>query len=242
MVRVISIQRAQAARVRCARDINEEVPCAICKTAKARRFCPGIREEICTSCCGIGREETIDCPLTCEYLAEAHKHEKRPPSDPEAMPGKDVPIDDEFLRTHEFLIVLLGSAMSEAVLSHANAIDADAVDALESLARTFRTLNAGIYYETKPVNPIAADMFEAVKARVEDIRERMREAGGAQSLSDAVVLGVLVFLQRVAFGLKNGRSRCKAFLVFLSQFYVDMKKDAEESAVLAPDDLPRVVL
>jgi hypothetical protein len=222
------------------------VPCAICKTAKARRFCPGIREEICTSCCGIGREETINCPLTCEYLAEAHRHEKKPPSDPEAVPGKDVPLSDEFLHTHEFLIVLLGSAAFEAVKSHENAVDADAVAALASLVQTWRTLVSGIYYEAKPVNPIAADMFEAVKARVDNIRERMKAAGETKALPEDVILGVLVFLQRVAFGLNNGRSRCKAFLVFLSQFYVDMQKDAEDagapgSAPISGDE-PRVIL
>jgi hypothetical protein len=215
------------------------VPCAICKTAKAKRFCEGIREEICTGCCGAGREETIDCPLTCQYLAEAHRHEKKPPSDPENMPGKDIPIHDDFLRANEFLIVLLGSAMSEAVRPHASATDADAVDAL---AKTWRTLAAGIYYETKPVNPVALDMFDAVKARVDDMRSRMKAAETTQSLPDNVVLGVIVFLQRVAFGLNNGRSKCKAFLVFLSQFYVDMKDEENEAGGLVSDDGPRVVL
>ena len=116
------------------------------------------------------------------------------------------------------------------------------MEALDSLARTWRTLVAGIYYETKPVNPVAMDMFDAVTARVENLRSRMKEAGTAQSLPDTVVLGVLVFLQRIAFGLNNGRSKCKAFLVFLSQFYVDTKKDDEESADLISDDAPRVVL
>jgi hypothetical protein len=213
------------------------VPCAICKTAKAKRFCPGVNEEICTGCCGAGREETIDCPLTCEYLAEAHRHEKKPASDPEAMPGKDVPIDDDFLRANEFLIVLLGSSMSEAVRRHTGATDADAVAALDALATTWRTLVAGIYYETKPINPVALDIFDAVKARVEDMRRRMKEAEATQSLPDAVILGVLTFLQRVAFGLNNGRSKCKAFLVFLSQFYVDMKEAEEEE-----EDAPKVIL
>ena len=218
------------------------MPCALCKTAKAKRFCPALNEEICTACCGAGREETIDCALTCEYLAEAHLHEKKPPSDPEAMPGKDVPLDDDFLHTNEFLIVILGSALYEAVRPYPGATDADAADALDSLARTWRTLVAGIYYETKPVNPVALDMFDAVKARVENLRTRMKEAGTTQSLPDAVVLGVLVFLQRVAFGLNNGRSRCKAFLVFLSQFYVDTSKDEEETEDVIADDASRVVL
>jgi hypothetical protein len=186
---------------------------------------------------------TIDCPIGCEYLAEAHRHEKKPPTDPEAMPGQDVPIDDDFLRANEFLIVLLGSAMSEAVQSYPNAIDADAVDALDSLARTWRTLLSGIYYETRPVNPIAADIFEAVKARVGELQERVKAAEGTQRLPDAVVLGVLVFLQRVAFGINNGRPKCKAFLVFLAQFYVDMKKEeAEDDGAIASGDEPLVIL
>ena len=214
------------------------MPCAICKTAKAKRFCPGVREEICPGCCGAGREQTIDCALDCGYLAEAHRHEKKPEHDPELMPGKDVPLSDEFLQTHEFLLVLLGSAMFKAVKSHANAIDADAVDALDSLAKTRRTLVAGIYYETKPVNPIAGDMFDGVTACVEDIRKRMQAADAAQSLPDSTVLGVLVFLQRVAFGMNNGRAKCKTFLVFLSQFYVDTEKDLEDATA----EEPRVVL
>jgi hypothetical protein len=46
----------------------------------------------------------------------------------------------------------------------------------------------------------------------------------------------------VAFGLNNGRSKCKAFLVFLAQFYVDTSKDEEETSDLVADDAPRVVL
>ena len=74
----------------------------------------------------------------------------------------------------------------------------------------------------------------------------MRKADSDHSLPDQTVLGVLVFLQRVAFGLNNGRSKCKAFLVFLLQFYVDMKQEeAEDAAALVADvsdDGPRVIL
>ena len=222
-------------RLRCPRAINEDVPCAICKTAKAKRFCPGIREDICTACCGVGRERTIDCPLTCEYLAEAHRHEKQLPADPDAMPGKDIPIDEDFLHTNQYLIVLLTSAMFGGAKSHANALDSDAVTALESLVTTYRTLNSGLFYEAKPVNPIAADMFDAVNVCVEDIRRREAESG--PQLPDSVVLNVLVFLQRMAFGLNNGRPKCKAFLVFLSQFYTDLRQAEEEVA-----EEPKVIL
>ena len=49
--------------------------CAICGVRKARRFCPGVRGNICTLCCGTEREVTVDCPLDCEYLQEAHRQD-----------------------------------------------------------------------------------------------------------------------------------------------------------------------
>ena len=158
------------------------------------------------------------------------------------MPGQDVPLDDDFLRTHEFLIVLLGSALFEAVRSDVKATDADVADALDALTKTWRTLKSGIYYETKPVNPVAIEMFDSVKNRVEDLRERAKAADSPAPLADNVILGVLVFLQRVAFGLNNGRAKCKAFLEFLSQFYVDMKKEEEEEENSLSVDEPRVIL
>ena len=49
------------------------------------------------------------------------------------MPGKDIPLDDDFLRANEFLIVLVGFAIiREAVrVPREDAIDEDAVEALD---------------------------------------------------------------------------------------------------------------
>ena len=212
------------------------MPCAICHTAKPRRFCPGVHDNICAACCGISREETVDCPLTCEYLAEAHRHEKKI-GNPTETPSADVHIDDEFLHTHEFLVVLIGSSLFEGAQKHPNALDADARAALDSLVETSRAAGSGLIYDKSPVNPIAASMTDAVKVRIDDIRRRMKEAEADITLPDDAVLKVLVFLQRIAFGVNNGRSKCKAFLVFLSQFYVDMKKDEAVTA-----EQPQVVL
>ncbi len=158
------------------------------------------------------------------------------------MPGKGIEMDDDFLRANEFLIVLAGSAMFEGARPHANALDTDAADALEGLVKVWSALGSGLIVEATPVNPIAADMFESVKARIEDIQKRIREADAMKPLPEETVLKVLVFLQRVAFGLNNGRARCKAFLVFLSQFYVDMKQEEQQDEILSADDEPRVIL
>src|ERR1035441_6424798 len=56
--------------------------CSICQTRRSRRFCPGVRGEICSLCCGEEREVTVDCPLDCEFLREGRRHEKAPARNP----------------------------------------------------------------------------------------------------------------------------------------------------------------
>ena len=56
--------------------MSEPIVCKICGRRRARRYCPAVHGEICTICCGTEREVSLLCPLDCEYLQEAHRHEK----------------------------------------------------------------------------------------------------------------------------------------------------------------------
>jgi len=114
--------------------------CRICETRKPRRYCPGVRADICSPCCGAEREMTVDCPLDSEYLREARLHEKPPEVDAAAYPNKDVRLTEEFLRDHEQLLVYTGAKLMEAALETGGAVDDDVREALESLIRTYRTL------------------------------------------------------------------------------------------------------
>src|SRR5215212_6262711 len=64
--------------------------CAICETRRPRRFCPGVRGDICSVCCGTEREVTVDCPFECEYLQQSRHHEKPAPLDSPALPNQDI--------------------------------------------------------------------------------------------------------------------------------------------------------
>ena len=92
--------------------------CAICETRRPRRFCPGVRGDICSICCGTEREVTVDCPLDCEFLQEARRHEKAP----QPRSGADSPTGTSrsprsFWRTNEQLLTFLGrSTVSHAAL------------------------------------------------------------------------------------------------------------------------------
>src|ERR1700684_708001 len=90
--------------------------CAICQTRRPRRFCPGVRGDICTLCCGTEREVTVNCPLDCEYLREAHKHEKPIPVDPATLPNRDVPVSEPFLQENQEFLIFLAVSLARAAL------------------------------------------------------------------------------------------------------------------------------
>jgi len=216
------------------------VNCAICGIRKAKRHCPGISADICTVCCGTEREQTVDCPLGCEYLHDAHDHERIPPVDVRQIPFSEINVTESFLEENQMPLFYLGTAVFEGAMQAGNATDYDVREALESLIRTYKTLETGLYYETRPVNPYAAAIYQKVQTRVEEMRSYQAEQrGGAFQLRDATVLGVLIFLQRLEYTSNNGRKRSRAFLDTLGKFYRDEMKELLDSP---EPEAPRIIL
>jgi hypothetical protein len=98
-------------------------------------------------------------------------------------------------------------------------VDGDAREGIEALIKTYRTLESGLIYETRPNNPYAADIQEALKQGIDELRKRLAETSGMQTLRDADVLGALVFLQRLELQHNNGRRRGRAFFDFLRTYF-----------------------
>ncbi len=192
--------------------------CKICNTRKPRRYCPGVGGDICSICCGSEREVTVNCPLDCVYLVEARQHEK--PAVPAAgpLPNQDVKLSEEFLRDHEPLLIFLGAKLLEASLETPGAVDSDVQEALESLIRTYRTLESGLYYETRPNNLLAAAVHQKIQDAVQELRKELSEKGSAP-IRDAEILGILVFLERVGLHQRNGRPRGRAFIDYLRGYF-----------------------
>src|ERR1039458_9315295 len=87
--------------------------CALCETRRPRRYCPGVRGEICTTCCGTEREMTVDCPPDCEFLLEARKHDKPVPLDAGSVLNQGIRVTEEFVAENEELALHLADARSE---------------------------------------------------------------------------------------------------------------------------------
>ncbi len=204
--------------------------CAICETRRPRRYCPGVRGEICSICCGTEREVTVSCPLDCPYLRDAREHERVAPVDPEKVPNRDIQVTEAFLTQHEPLLLFVGQTLAGAALETSGGVDFDVRDALDALIRTYRTLQSGVYYESLPTNALAGNIYADVQQAVTDFRRNETEQLGITHTRDADVLGVLAFLQRLEFDRNNGRARGRAFVDFLRTFFSSPREEQSPSS------------
>lgn len=154
----------------------------------------------------------MHCPFDCPFLQESRKHETPPPA--KDFPNTDIEVTQQFLREHQALLVWLSASLLRAALE-VGAVDSDIRSALDSMIRTHRTLQSGLYYESRPDNAVAAALAERLKASIEEIKKRVAEASGVRTLRDAEVLGVLALLQRLEIHHNNGRRLSRAFVDFL---------------------------
>jgi hypothetical protein len=163
---------------------------------------------------------TLDCPLDCEYLRESRKHERGAEVKPDEFPNQDIRVTETFLREHETLLAAMGRAVLLAGLETPGAVDSDVSEALAALIRTHRTLESGLYYETLPDNPVAAELCRRIQAAAVEFRRAETELQMTRT-RDADVLGVLAFLQRLEIDRNNGRKRGRAYLDFLRLQFPD---------------------
>ncbi len=151
---------------------------------------------------------------------------------PSEIPNRDVRIPDEFVRDHEPLISWLAAALAR-VLDKERAVDFDAREGIEALIKTYRTLESGLIYETKPTNPYAASIQEALQQAIAEFRTEITKETGMQTVRDAEITGALVFLQRLELQNNNGRKRGRAFCDFLRGFF-PAEQTAAASTLIAP--------
>src|SRR5205807_8053982 len=135
------------------------------------------------------------------------------------LPNRDIEVTEKLLRKNEALLTFLSAAVLSTAFETPGLIDFDVREALECLIRTYRTLQSGVYYESRPANPLAGAIYSAVQGASEEYRKEEQQHLGMTRTRDADVLGLLVFLQHFELDRNNGRKRGRAFLQALSDFY-----------------------
>ncbi len=189
--------------------------CKICGKRRARRACPAVHGDICTICCGTEREQSLSCPLECGYLQEAHRHEKPISTPQDQLSNPDVVVTEQFLRSHEELLLFCVYSLVQAALRTAGAVDSDVMAALEALIQTQRTLESGLLYETKAGNSIAAAVQRAFAASLKEYEKVRVEREVLAPVRNSEILATLVFLHRLGQQNQNGRRRGRMYLDLL---------------------------
>jgi len=185
--------------------------CRICEIRKPRRYCPATAGDICSLCCGNEREESLRCPLDCPYLQEAHSREKPEMIPASQLPSPDIRITEHFLEQHMPLVDAIAAIIRDAALAESGAVDTDVQEALDAITRTWRTLESGLYYETRPDNPTAAHIQTRVQEEIATLRKELA-AKGVPAIPDATLLGILVFFHRMSVQYDNHRRYGRLFL------------------------------
>lgn len=189
----------------------QPVLCKVCGKRRARRACPAVMGDICTLCCGTEREVSLSCPLECEWLQEAHQHEKPIPPAENQISNSDIAVNEDFLADHEELLLFCIHSLIEAALRTPGAVDTDVMAALEAMIQTHRTLLSGLVYETRAANSIAAGVQRSFSAALESY-DKVQAERGEFSSRPGDVLTILVFLHHFGLQNQNGRPRGRMFL------------------------------
>ena len=195
--------------------------CPVCEKRKGKRFCPAKAAQICTRCCGQNREVTIDCPFDCPYLQESREHDYSHQGglDPKDFPYKEIRIEEGFLRDHADLLTTCGRELLVAAQATQGAVDQDSRQALDSLARSYKTRESGLYYDSKPDSPMGRRIFDHAEQIVTQFREEETRSVGFARTRDSDIMKVWVFLYRMALDRDNRKPKGKAFLDFIEQHF-----------------------
>jgi hypothetical protein len=212
--------------------MSEVNTCRLCHKRRAKRACPAVSGDICAICCGEQREVTLNCPLECQYLREARKHEKAVAVSAAEILHPDIEIAEEFVRAHEKLLLLCVYSLVQASLRTQGAIDNDLLDTLDALIQTRRTAQSGLIYETRPANRIAAQIQQKFQDSLNEYEKVRQERKHLTGYKDSDLLRILVFLRRIGQQNSNGRPKGRMFIDLLRQMTPETRVDERAPSII----------
>src|SRR6266571_1244304 len=194
--------------------------CPICEKRKAKRFCPAKAGNICSQCCGIEREVTIDCPSDCPHLVASRQYDfERRETDWSKAPFAGTKLLRSVVTDNAALIDALSYQICLYARDNRPLVDPDVQVSIQALAETYRTLSSGLYYEKPPEYRYQRELYESLKQAIAHYKENEARRLALAGVRDAGIRDSLVFLAQLCFVQSNGRPKGRAFLdVLRAQF------------------------
>ena len=175
---------------------------------------------------------TLNCPLECEYLQEAHRREKPIEIAEGRLANPDIEVSEDFIRSHEEILIFAMYSLLQASLRTEGAVDTDVANALEALIQTHRTLESGLYYETRAENTVAARIQRSFENSFAEYQKMRTEREKLSPVRNSEILAILVFLHRLAQQNQNGRPRGRMYVDLLRQMVPEARTEARTPSVI----------
>jgi len=193
-------------------------------------------EDICAVCCGTEREVTIDCPSDCPYLVASRQYEReRREVDWSQIPFADTKIPSSFVAANEKLLLAISYAICLHARDERSTVDSDALASLQALVETYKTLESGIYYEKPPEYRLQRELYDRLKATIEEYKKSATQQLSSESVRDGGIRNALIFLTQLGATRTNGRPKGRAYLDFLrTQFRSEELSKPASNIVLLP--------
>src|SRR5205085_10407052 len=95
-----------------------------------------------------------------------------------------------------------------------------------------RTLESGLYYESRAQSTIAAGIQRSFTASLADYQKLRSEREHLSLVRNAEILAILVFLHRLAQQNQNGRPRGRMYLDLLRQMTPEPEVEAHAPTII----------
>jgi hypothetical protein len=133
-----------------------------------------------------------------------------------SIPFADVRLPNDFAQSHAPLVISLLSSISRYARENRQVVDTDVIAALQALAEAYRTLSSGLYYEKPPDYLYQRELYQALKAAVEEFQQVETQRRGLVTIRNSDIRDALIFLTQFGAIRANGRPKGRAFLDFIS--------------------------
>lgn len=161
--------------------------CPLCQKRPTKRFCPALRQEICSVCCATKRLVEIQCPEDCHYLDAANKH-------PAAVVRRQIDRDLAILMSSlgrlseqqlQLFFMMQSMVLSFTPEGLARLTDSDLALATAALATSLETAGKGLIFEESTASVPAESLRRALKPVIEEVT---KDGGGRAEREVAIVL------------------------------------------------------
>ena len=153
--------------------------CVHCRKAKAKRYCPAKKDEICPKCCGEYRGIDINCPHDCEYFVEGQRnHQERIDKLRIQKEGvKSYVKRAELFNKNTEIFALIERYIATSFRSNRRLDNRDLQRGLEQVCKAIDTEIKGVFYEYESENSYANDISQSIMAIMKESLNRYESKG-----------------------------------------------------------------